>query len=238
MAKAIFERAEKPMYRVTAIDGGLRLKRCSICGTVKPVDTFHKDKSRPYGLAARCKVCDNKNRAARYRAANPTFTPMSTETRARNQRAQERAYRERMVSRTEAEVIRDRARLRPDDTKVCAICKVLRPVEEFFGSIREGDGLEAHCKMCSIAKQLRVSLTALLERWADLDLYGCVYCGAEYEDVDHVIPRSQGGTNHVENLVPACRSCNRGVGGKFARTPAQWRTEDHAAIRAAIAATR
>ena len=36
----------------------------------------------------------------------------------------------------------------------------------------------------------------------------CVYCGAKAEEIDHVIARSNGGTNSTYNLVAACRSCN------------------------------
>lgn len=45
----------------------------------------------------------------------------------------------------------------------------------------------------------------------------CCYCGRrmrkikkhEYEfTIDHVIPKSNGGTNHPLNRLPCCRSCN------------------------------
>ena len=36
----------------------------------------------------------------------------------------------------------------------------------------------------------------------------CVYCGSEAEEIDHVIPRANGGTNSTYNLVASCRSCN------------------------------
>ena len=36
----------------------------------------------------------------------------------------------------------------------------------------------------------------------------CVYCGNTAEEVEHVIPKSKGGTNSVHNLVIACRKCN------------------------------
>lgn len=61
---------------------------------------------------------------------------------------------------------------------------------------------------------------AILER----DDYTCRYCGAQPDQlydwhpfikrwialihVDHVIPRSQGGTDDPSNLVTACRRCN------------------------------
>lgn len=40
----------------------------------------------------------------------------------------------------------------------------------------------------------------------------CVYCGVlvDVDDrcMDHVIPRIDGGSNQIENLVLSCRSCN------------------------------
>jgi 5-methylcytosine-specific restriction endonuclease McrA len=40
------------------------------------------------------------------------------------------------------------------------------------------------------------------------DNWACQYCGAAAENVDHVIPRSRGGTHEWENVVAACRRCN------------------------------
>ena len=37
----------------------------------------------------------------------------------------------------------------------------------------------------------------------------CVYCGAKATDIDHVIPKSNGGTNSTYNLVASCRACNQ-----------------------------
>ena len=37
----------------------------------------------------------------------------------------------------------------------------------------------------------------------------CVYCGAKATEIDHVIPRSGGGTNSTYNLVASCRACNQ-----------------------------
>ena len=36
----------------------------------------------------------------------------------------------------------------------------------------------------------------------------CSYCGAKATEIDHVIPRTNGGTDSTFNLTPACRSCN------------------------------
>ena len=50
------------------------------------------------------------------------------------------------------------------------------------------------------------------------DGYTCQYCGRRTKSLtlDHVIPRRKGGTHSWDNLVTACRACNRRKGG---RTP-------------------
>ncbi|MEI6241947.1 MAG: RNA-guided endonuclease IscB, partial [Chlamydiota bacterium] len=46
----------------------------------------------------------------------------------------------------------------------------------------------------------------LLEKWGRK----CVYCGAESTrlEIDHITPRSKGGSNRISNLTIACQDCN------------------------------
>jgi hypothetical protein len=37
----------------------------------------------------------------------------------------------------------------------------------------------------------------------------CAYCGAAMEELDHIVPRSQGGPDGVSNRTAACSRCNR-----------------------------
>jgi len=50
----------------------------------------------------------------------------------------------------------------------------------------------------------------------------CQYCGRQYPraelNLDHVVPRSKGGTSTWENVVCSCHRCNRMKGG---RTPVE-----------------
>jgi hypothetical protein len=43
------------------------------------------------------------------------------------------------------------------------------------------------------------------------DNYKCTYCGvlADKLECDHIIPLSKGGSNDMDNLTTACRTCNR-----------------------------
>ena len=51
----------------------------------------------------------------------------------------------------------------------------------------------------------------LLERCGHV----CAYCaGPGPLEADHVVPVSKGGTNHIENMLPACRRCNASKGAK------------------------
>lgn len=60
------------------------------------------------------------------------------------------------------------------------------------------------------------------------DNFSCQYCSTELDlsncTVDHVLPRSQGGTTCWQNVVAACHQCNRKKGG---RTPSQARMHLH-----------
>lgn len=47
----------------------------------------------------------------------------------------------------------------------------------------------------------------------------CYYCGCGLDEsnftVDHIIPRSKGGDNGLNNMVPCCRTCNTAKGSKI-----------------------
>lgn len=43
----------------------------------------------------------------------------------------------------------------------------------------------------------------------------CVYCGAPWEQQDHLIPIPAGGGYTKENIVPSCANCNNSKGNKM-----------------------
>ena len=53
------------------------------------------------------------------------------------------------------------------------------------------------------------------------DNYVCVYCGQHADTVDHIVARSKGGQDNLDNLVAACRRCNTLRGTSCVECP-QW----------------
>lgn len=46
---------------------------------------------------------------------------------------------------------------------------------------------------------------SIKEKWGE-----CAYCGSkENLTLDHIIPQSKGGSDHLTNVLCACESCNR-----------------------------
>ena len=53
---------------------------------------------------------------------------------------------------------------------------------------------------------------AIKEKWN----YECAYCGSEDNlTLDHITPRSKGGSEKVTNILCACHSCNQSKGHKM-----------------------
>src|SRR5882757_8988115 len=43
----------------------------------------------------------------------------------------------------------------------------------------------------------------------------CAYCGTRADTIDHVVPRSRGGSHSWENCVACCSTCNHRKGDKL-----------------------
>ncbi len=53
------------------------------------------------------------------------------------------------------------------------------------------------------------------------DDYTCRYCGGVADTVDHIVPRTAGGTEAPTNLAAACRKCNSRKGGSVDQAAAR-----------------
>lgn len=180
------------------------MKRCPVCQQWKEPSAFIRDRSKPDGLRSQCKACrrqqyaDNaETRRAReraYRAANPERRRAIERGYSRRNRAKRHAYQQQYraepANRTKMRLSQRRwSRRNPD--KVAA---------------------KNHARRSRI---LQAGGRFTPQEWAALKAfygYQCLCCGRREPDIkltaDHVVPLSQGGSNHIGNIQPLCFSCN------------------------------
>lgn len=106
---------------------------------------------------------------------------------------------------------------RADDPKTDLPC--YETYKKRFGSFTNAlveAGLEPNIARPNISSEISVSVRfKVLKR----DKFTCVYCGGKPSQgytlhVDHIIPKSKGGSNELNNLVTACEICNIGKSNK------------------------
>lgn len=178
-----------------------KTKTCTKCGKTKPLTEFHKRMNRKCGVQSRCKVC-KKACNAKYRSENPEKEKARQAKYYAENREKRRAYdAKRRIEHPEKRRAARAKWVKANPDKVRAKNQRRR------------------------AKKRNAPGTFTAEDWkAKLAYYGykCRYCGIHksetkegWLEADHAIPLSQGGSNFISNIVPACRSCNA---SKNART--------------------
>lgn len=118
------------------------------------------------------------------------------------------------------------------DTKTCNKCFRTKILEEFPKDKYGPGGFHKEWRR-NTCKQCRAKYTAdwkrrngyispsiiyreVGTRWKVLvrDNFTCQYCGAKapevHLEVDHLIPKSKGGSDTIDNLITSCWECNRG----------------------------
>ena len=127
-------------------------------------------------------------------------------------------------------------------TQICSCCGKEKPLCDFYVQSYTGIPM-GQCKQCISIKRRVVrgkqkhskfvskeKIRAMedidyeLNDWRDAMLHfegRCCYCGkpegrarADKFDREHLVPLSRGGKAVRENIVPACRTCNRGRGNR------------------------
>lgn len=98
---------------------------------------------------------------------------------------------------------------------VRGVAEVHEATDEFFGTFVKPKSIRL---VKYIATHWRYNKTP---KWSKngvmlRDNHTCAFCGGKATTIDHVIPRSRGGTNRWDNTVAACSPCN---GRKGNRTP-------------------
>ena len=66
----------------------------------------------------------------------------------------------------------------------------------------------------TVVKESKMSMGKGFRGILERDAHICQYCGAKANTIDHVQPKSRGGSNNPGNLVSACGRCNSRKGDK------------------------
>lgn len=182
-----------------------KYKACAKCGKELPatINFFHKKKTGKYGLKSECKDC---------------FEIYRKQYAAINKDSIKEYHKKYNIENKEEKSLKSRVFYEKNKTKIRA-----RQNEYYFNNrekIREKDRLwtknNPERKSASLHKRkarmknLKTTLTS--EQWEDIMKTfdnSCAYCGSKKKlTKDHFIPLSNGGDYTIQNIIPACRSCN------------------------------
>ena len=164
-------------------------KICKDCGKELDINLFDKSKEMKDGHINKCKYC-RKEYSIKYLEINKEIIKeKSKEYRKVHKEAIRNTHRE-YIAKTRVNKplhIRSKKSENPRDN---------RNVIQQRRKARK--------------KELLSNLT--VKQWLEIKLYfnnKCCYCGRELSlTQEHLIPLSKGGEYTVNNIIPACRSCN------------------------------
>lgn len=187
-------------YNETEITG----KVCKRCHSWKPLDQYHPRKDGKFGRNARCKDCQNEYlRTLRdrdrdhYREQARGYYAADTEKHLAHGRSWKernpdkiKAYSKQKYEANPEEMRRRSRQFRIDNAELCREKDRQRRVREHGCKVEMG-----------------------LHEWEKIKKafgYRCAYCGCKPEKLtqDHVIPLSMKGSHSIDNVVPACKTCN------------------------------
>lgn len=210
-----------------------RFRTCRICGQQKPLDEFPRNRRDALGRAKLCTICNRAHAKAwqqrnreRYLARQRQWADANREYK----RAQDRAYsaanreqraqreRERRARETpeerQARLARERLTkrawsLRNRDKIAAKSRRLHKGRDKVARAAGQRAWKAANAERVAAAdRQRKEERRAQREYIAVLSADPCSYCGGVAEQIDHIVPFSQGGTGDWHNLTAACRSCN------------------------------
>jgi len=191
----------------------LPIKQCSKCGVTYRLTTenFPKDKSRKSGLSSYCHEC-NRNKAREHYSIHKDEKPTPTAAQKESHRAASRKYY--WLNRTK---LLDQGRT----YRLAEPEKFREKTRQWRQSHPELHRAKEHrrraLKQGSEGYELPFHEQAQLKRQKGK----CYYCGGKLTEyhIEHVTPLSRGGTDHPDNKVLACPTCNL---SKRDKLPSEW----------------
>ena len=195
----------------------LPTKQCTKCGATHPADPafWHKDKNRKDGLSPWCKTCNSKN-AKNWKKNNPERKRELNRAWVKANPEKQKESNDRWAAKN-PEKLRAKARrwyaAHPEQCRTRSKqWRVANPSKVILQKHRRR-ALKLHVEGAGIPFDAQAQLKRQHGK--------CYYCQCKLTEyhIDHVIPLTRGGSDHPDNKVLACPSCNL---KKYNRLPHEW----------------
>ena len=171
-------------------------KICSCCGQKKIASEFNKHKWRKDGLSTQCKECDHnqqKQYAEKYKSNKIPFTKICSMCK-KEKLSSEFSYcsrnfdrlniycksccKEHFTTNRQQYAEQYKINLPENYTKVCNICKIIKPASDFYKSSYNLDGLQYTCKECEKREERQIYN---INYGRQIITKKCKICGAEFK---------------------------------------------------------
>jgi len=180
----------------------IRYKKCSGCGIVKPFSDYHRQKPKSpssNGIRPKCKECRKVDCATDYINRKDFI------------KEKQKIYRENLPPEKY-----DKMRVRIAEWEKANPEKVRASAKKYrqSASVSRYEDYQRRRALLANAPCDGHTMKELHAHWLHhgFDPNTCSYCDAPITAKtsigDHVIPLSKGGDHMMDNLVPACLSCN------------------------------
>ncbi len=167
-----------------------KIKKCSVCKEVKPVDEFHKRKLSKDGLVSECKDCSRLRKQERRDRPKERVEKKCCikcqEVKPAEEFNKDLHRRDGLTSQCrQCSKLSRKALIKrnPDlpETKICSQCGIEKPQQQFYKKHESPDGLCFQCKSCQkLSMRMRYIMRALhrekgkglrpgIETWGQVD---------------------------------------------------------------------
>jgi hypothetical protein len=197
-----------------------KTKRCIKCDEIKPITEFYKNNTYKDRLDGKCKVCICSNAREYYKKHTERAKEQSTERRKKNPEKY-RAYVKKSKIKTAEKVKEYNARWARNNPEKIRQHNATR-YQNHPDVVKENSKkwFREHPDEVRIRNRNRLAKVnnapgngwSVKEEKQLIEDYGhrCAYCDKKTDKItmDHIVPITRGGTHSIENIAPACGSCN------------------------------
>lgn len=142
----------------------VKMKRCSKCKIIKPINEFYKTRRAKDGFHSACKICMNKDQRARLEQKNPNAKKILSYSQ-----------KHRTVQGT--------------IEKLCTRCSMWKPLDKYRAGLRCKDGLTSWCKECEDKQHKKYQQTHKIKRAKSREKYRQTLIGYLRECFDAIKQR-------------------------------------------------